>query len=310
MPHLFSVIIPTYNRAEDVVHCVNSLLSQNFNNAEIIVVDDGSTDSTLTDLTLISAKYPQLKLLPLEKNQGVNFARNRAIEAATGEFLFFLDSDDYLTSDALSVAETNVLANKDKYSHFLFTVSDREQDPTLPKQEHIYYSQWLSGEVTGDFTHIIKADYFINNLFFEQFKAFPALNWFRIFKRSSPQLFINKTLCIRDRNRIDSIGYTMFLVNKHRIKTQFDANNILIDLYGDDFKAFAPDGYNNLLTKNILLGIAIGERDKVASYFKKLPTRGVKYYISKAFFGLHLSFFVRNAIYLKTNFKRLSSNIH
>ena len=85
-----SVIIPTYNRAHLLPRCLDSVSSQELKPLEIIVVDDGSTDSTRD---LVRRDYPGIKLISQE-NKGVSAARNAGIGAAAGDWLAFLDSDD------------------------------------------------------------------------------------------------------------------------------------------------------------------------------------------------------------------------
>ncbi len=86
-----SVIIPTYNRAKLVCRSIDSILAQTYRNIELIVVDDGSTDDTLAVLS----KYgDQIKVIE-QANGGVSKARNVGLKAATGDYIGFLDSDDY-----------------------------------------------------------------------------------------------------------------------------------------------------------------------------------------------------------------------
>lgn len=85
-----SVIIPTHNRAQVLARALESVQRQSHQPVETIVVDDGSTDGTAA---MMQANFPACRYLPQE-NLGVSSARNRGIEAATGEWLAFLDSDD------------------------------------------------------------------------------------------------------------------------------------------------------------------------------------------------------------------------
>ncbi len=85
-----SVIIPTYNRIDLIGRALCSVYAQNDLITEVIVVDDGSTDRTVS---LVKAKFPKVLVISQERC-GVSHARNRGIEAAQGEWLAFLDSDD------------------------------------------------------------------------------------------------------------------------------------------------------------------------------------------------------------------------
>lgn len=88
-----SVIIPTYQRLETLPRAIDSVLSQSFNDFELIVVDDGSSDGTAEYLKQLQEKEPRLRVIQQE-NHGVSAARNHAIEVANGKWLAFLDSDD------------------------------------------------------------------------------------------------------------------------------------------------------------------------------------------------------------------------
>lgn len=95
---LFSVVIPTYNRAGLVIRAVQSVLDQSYPNFEVIVVDDGSTDSTASDVERI--RDCRVHLLR-QQNRGRSAARNAGAHTARGEYLIFLDSDDTAMSDWL-----------------------------------------------------------------------------------------------------------------------------------------------------------------------------------------------------------------
>lgn len=98
---LVSIIIPIYNRENTLNRCVNSVLSQDFPNFECILVDDGSTDSSPMICDDYTRQDCRIRTIHKE-NGGVGSARNAGIETAKGEWLFFLDSDDYITFNHLS----------------------------------------------------------------------------------------------------------------------------------------------------------------------------------------------------------------
>ena len=89
---LVSAIITTHNRAELLTRAIESVLGQTYQEMEVIVVDDASTDNTSD----VCAKYPiKYIYIPEAESQGGNYARNLGIRAAKGEYCAFLDDDDY-----------------------------------------------------------------------------------------------------------------------------------------------------------------------------------------------------------------------
>lgn len=91
-----SIIIPAYNAEAYLQQCLDSILAQERQGCEVIVVDDGSTDGTAALLE----RYPDVKVIHQE-NRGMSTARNRGLDEAQGEYILFVDSDDLLTDGAL-----------------------------------------------------------------------------------------------------------------------------------------------------------------------------------------------------------------
>ena len=92
-----SVIIPVYNRSEYMLDCINSLFRQTHKNFEVIIVDDGSTDGTVDICKKLAEEDDRIKFFQ-SSHRGVSSARNYALEHTTGEYVFFLDSDDMINS--------------------------------------------------------------------------------------------------------------------------------------------------------------------------------------------------------------------
>ncbi|MGL4503387.1 MAG: glycosyltransferase [Planktothrix sp.] len=105
---LVSVVIPAYNAGKTIISTVDSVLKQTLYDFEIIVINDGSTDSTLK--TLDTIKDDRLKVFSYP-NAGVSVARNRGITHATGEYIAFLDADDIWVADKLEAQVKALLAN-------------------------------------------------------------------------------------------------------------------------------------------------------------------------------------------------------
>lgn len=99
MKEKISVIIPAFNAEKWIYNCVKSVLNQNDNNFEIIIVNDGSKDNTLTLCKELGYNDNRIMIVD-KKNGGVSRARNEGIKRATGKWVVFLDSDDCLCKDA------------------------------------------------------------------------------------------------------------------------------------------------------------------------------------------------------------------
>lgn len=92
---LISVVIPNFNRGHLIEEVIRSITSQTYHNIEIIVVDDHSTDGSMNTLERLKSQLSNLTYLQLPKNKGANVCRNTGVKLAKGNYIAFLDSDDY-----------------------------------------------------------------------------------------------------------------------------------------------------------------------------------------------------------------------
>lgn len=96
-----TIIIPVYNAEKYLKECFDSIINQTFSNFEVIIIDDGSTDNSSQICDDYSIRDRRFKVYHL-KNEGAAKARNRALDLALGEYIFFVDADDFLEKDALN----------------------------------------------------------------------------------------------------------------------------------------------------------------------------------------------------------------
>ena len=106
---MISIVVPVYNVEKYLKECVDSILAQTYTDYEIILVDDGSTDSS-GSICDEYTKYSKIQVIH-KKNAGLGMARNSGIEIAKGEFITFLDSDDYWSPDALEKLMAGIKEN-------------------------------------------------------------------------------------------------------------------------------------------------------------------------------------------------------
>lgn len=118
----FSIIVPVYNTEKYVKRCLDSIKSQSFKDYEVIIVNDGSTDNSSD----IISKYPY-KIINQE-NQGLSMARNNGVKEASGEYLIFLDSDDYIEKDLLEEINNSLSNSPDLVRYQIKEVFDSKDD--------------------------------------------------------------------------------------------------------------------------------------------------------------------------------------
>lgn len=155
---LVSVIIPNYNRCDDLRNCLDSVLKSDYSNIEIIVVDNNSTDNSKQLINFYVHEYKNITALYLEENLMAAGGRNAGIRVANGHYLLFIDSDNIIERTMIS-----------------FLVIAMEEDPRIGLIGPImYYYQdktkcWFAGNVINNITS--KTKYFTNDRYIEGLRA-------------------------------------------------------------------------------------------------------------------------------------------
>lgn len=110
-PPQISIIIPVYNSQKYLRECLNSIQAQEFSDFEVLLIDDGSTDNSWAICEEFSADDSRFKAFSKE-NEGVSSARNLGIDEATGDWIWFIDSDDYIRKDAVEILQKAIEKNE------------------------------------------------------------------------------------------------------------------------------------------------------------------------------------------------------
>ena len=145
----FSIIIPVYNVEEYIKKCLDSVFNQTEKDFEVIIVNDGTKDNSMK----IASKY-NAKIIN-QKNSGLSAARNRGVAEATGEYLIFLDSDDYIEQDLLCEIKKSLKNNPDLVR---FQIKEQYAEKEIPYPEKEFSN--LNGEKA--FSKIVKY-HFVEN---------------------------------------------------------------------------------------------------------------------------------------------------
>ena len=118
----FSIIVPVYNTEKYLKRCLDSIKSQSFKDYEVIIVNDGSTDNSSDIISKYSYKVIN------QENQGLSMARNNGVKDASGEYLIFLDSDDYIEKDLLKEINNSLSNRPDLVRYQIKEVFDNKED--------------------------------------------------------------------------------------------------------------------------------------------------------------------------------------
>lgn len=111
MKGLVSVIIPIFNREKYIKKCVESVISQTYEKLEVILIDDGSTDKSYEICKNLTIQDSRVKVYQFE-NSGVSNARNKGVELSNGEYIIFIDSDDYIEPEMISRMVDEIIKNE------------------------------------------------------------------------------------------------------------------------------------------------------------------------------------------------------
>ena len=203
-----SIIIPTYNRATFLPRAIKSIQSQRCSdNIEIIIIDDGSTDNTSN--VIFEFKDRRIVYFKFSENKGVNYARNKGIEIASGDWIGFLDSDDeYLYNAFQAILKTvnNIDANIDVVGF----INKEIAGDVIREQKYIvggnnnwkhYYPKYedivLKRGVTGDIHYYVRRKIFNEGFKFpEKVNGFESLFFSNLAKNNKKFVYINETVVL------------------------------------------------------------------------------------------------------------------
>ena len=180
----YSVIIPVYNVEKYIDRCLKSIISQNYDDLEIIVVDNGSTDSSGSICDTYANEHSNISVYHIE-NHGVGSARNFGLSKARGEFIYFVDSDDYLVGNLFAEFEDKLTPDLDLlvfsyYNSFEQEMTEKNRTKNiLPYKgsydkydfSKIFKDLFLSDTLYTVWNKIYRREFLLeNNFSFEQYE--------------------------------------------------------------------------------------------------------------------------------------------
>ena len=163
----YSVIIPVYNVEKYIDRCLKSIISQNYDDLEIIVIDNGSTDSSGSICDTYASEYSNISVYHIE-NHGVGSARNFGLSKARGEFIYFVDSDDYLVGNLFAEFEDKLVHDLDLLVFSYYNSFEQEMTERNRTKKSLPYSGSYD---KYSFTKIFK-DLFLSDMLYTVWNKF------------------------------------------------------------------------------------------------------------------------------------------
>lgn len=172
-----SVIVPVYNTAQYLKECFCSIFNQTQKEIEVIAINDGSTDNSLMILEEIKKEYPEL-IIYTQENKGLGDARNKGLELATGEFIYFIDSDDYLDPNALEIcyqrAKQNqldvVMFDAESFGDMGYEAESYDRSNIVNEQEVIFRGEEYAVKYWSKAYYPSAVLVYMSNLFIKKYK--------------------------------------------------------------------------------------------------------------------------------------------
>lgn len=265
---LVSIIMPTYNRGHCLERAITSVINQTYHKWELIIVDNNSTDDT--DKIISSFNDSRIRLLKINNNGVIAASRNLGIDAASGEYLAFLDSDDWWHSQKLDISISHLRGGADIVYHDLYLVS------SYPPKKRLYKKAKTRALTENPFEEllqggnvIVTSSVLVRRALFEKINGFSEEEsliaaedfdaWIRLCK------FTNKFV------RIDqTLGYYWWgSGNTDTPEREIKKFGFFSELYGEDIQKICGEKYPFWLAYS--LGTAnyrLGDFDRARFYFK------------------------------------------
>ncbi|MCD9574705.1 glycosyltransferase family 2 protein [Flavobacterium soyae] len=217
MNNLVSILTPTYNTEKFIRATIESVQNQTYQNWEMILVDDASTDETAKIISDFADKDSRIKLFKLPKNSGNGFARNVALEKASGKYIAFLDADDLWFTNKLEKQLQFLKANNLPFTFSFYDCIDEEGNNLNRRVEaplNLTYNQLFFCNYVGNLTAIYDADYFGKIVIEATQKRQDWRLWLTILKQIKETKPVPEPLAFY-RIRKDSISSSKFKLIKH-----------------------------------------------------------------------------------------------
>lgn len=234
MNDLVSILTPTYNTEKFIRSTIESAQNQTYTNWEMILVDDASTDNTVSIIEEFVKKDSRIKLFKLPQNRGNGFARNAALEKSTGKYIAYLDADDLWFPEKLEKQIQFLKANNLHFTFSFYDSIDEEGNDLNRRVESpnpLTYKQLFFCNYVGNLTAIYNAEYFGKIILETSQKRQDWRIWLTILKQIKIAKPVPESLAFY-RIRKDSVSSSKFKLIKHNfgVYREFHGYNFVFSI--------------------------------------------------------------------------------
>lgn len=302
---LVSILVPVYGVEEYIERCARSLFSQSYANIEYIFVNDCTKDNSIEILKKVINEYPskknKIKIIEHDKNKGHCIARETALRNCSGEYIWYVDSDDWISNDAVQVLMQKAIVEKLDIIGFnvedlLSTKNVLRKHSSIRCVKELAKGQLLRKEPFVMWSYLMKKELF-DNVFFDSQLSFGE-DWSLMAPAFSNAKSINyiEDICYNyNRQNINSISYT---VKDSSIESAIRAYSVLEKFFtqkGDDYYTEALNGAKQNLYIHLLKMVVWNDIQyhKIWDKLRKIDFSDTKYIKS---FNKPIIFFANHSL--------------
>lgn len=235
MEKLVSIIIPTYNSADFIADTLASVQQQTYPNWEVILVDDGSTDTTVTIAQNIAQTDHRIRVFKNPTNSGTGVTRNNALHHCQGNYIAFLDADDLWKSNKLERQLQFMQEQQQPFTFSFYECIDEAGNPLnrlVEAPKNLSYRQLFFCNYVGNLTGIYDADFFEKIAISSIRKRQDWMLWLTILKKLKSAKPIPESLAYyRIRNNSLSASKVALLQHNFAVYRQFHRYNFVVSLF-------------------------------------------------------------------------------
>lgn len=281
-----SIIVPVYNVSQYITKCLDSIYGQTYKNIELILVDDCGSDDSMTVVHDYLASHVSIdvRIISHQKNRGLSAARNSGMEKASGEYVYFLDSDDYITSDCIE-ALVKPLNNK-KYDVVVgdYQYSDGKKSDLKLHNEELSGQQILDSYADGlwyvmAWNKLCRKDFLLdNNLTFEEGYLHEDVIWSFKLACKAQSMYIINNVTYNYLVRSSSIMTSMSI--EHDVTVYLKAFDKIIDFVKAEGRIYGVSEYKIIEGKKCGILYSLLQKKEIGLYNKYYKDFYLQRYVS------------------------------